>query len=65
MLDSISYISDYEKILNDDKKFSTRSQLYSKRREKYPLWSQAAKNKEIIDKATYKNIKLLGSRRDI
>ena len=69
ILDKISYISAIEEILNDHTKFSNldipagKEINYITRLEKRITSDlKLLKDKEIIDKATYKNIKPVGSR---
>ena len=69
ILDKISYISAIEEILNDRTKFSNLDVLagkeinYIKNLEKRITFDlKLLKDKEIIDKATYKDIKPVGSR---
>ena len=69
ILDKISYISAIEEILNDHTKFSNLDILAGKEinyitnlEKRISSDLKLLKDKEIIDKATYKNIKPVGSR---
>ena len=69
ILDKISYISAIEEILNDHTKFSNLDILAGKEinyitnlEERITSDLKLLKDKEIIDKATYKNIKPVGSK---
>ena len=69
ILDKISYISANEEILNDHTKFSNLDIPASKEinhttnlEKRITSDLKLLKDKEIIDKATYKNIKPVGSR---
>ena len=72
ILDKISYISANEEILNDHTKFSNLDIPASKEinhttnlEKRITSDLKLLKDKEIIDKATYKNIKSVGSRSDV
>ena len=70
ILDKISYISVIAEILNDHTKFSNldirvgkENNYIANLEQRITSGLKPLKNEEIIDKATYKNIKPVGSKR--